>query len=80
MAKDGLERMLDFLNDLDEKGIHYFIEKVAPDCMHAVLTVVGVRIEATFFVDHMEYSVFRGSEEVFLDEQELNKIIDENWS
>ncbi len=78
MGKDGLQRMLDFLNFLDEKGIHCYVEQIAPDSMQATLTVVGARIEVTFFVDHLEFSVFKGNEDVSRDETLLRELINKN--
>ncbi|MET0604872.1 MAG: hypothetical protein ABWZ80_00300 [Beijerinckiaceae bacterium] len=42
-------------------------------------TLVGVRVEATFFVECMEYSVFKGNEDVEVDPVLLEKLIAENW-
>jgi hypothetical protein len=80
VKKDGLQRMLDFLNFLDEKGIHFYLEQNAPDSLRATLTLVGVRVEAAFFVDEMQFSVFRGDESVEVDERQLQELIKENWS
>jgi hypothetical protein len=79
MQMDGLQRMLDFLAFLDEKGIHFYIEQNAPDSLRVTLTLVGVRVEAAFFVHEMQFSVFRGNEDVEVDEKLLRSIIDENW-
>ena len=79
MKKDGLQRMLDFLNFLDDKGIHFYIEQNAPDSMRVTLTLVGVRVEVAFFVEEMQFSVFRGNEDVEVDEQLLHKVISQNW-
>ena len=35
--------MLDFLNLLGDKGIHFYVEQFAPDSMQATLTLVGAR-------------------------------------
>ena len=71
MTTDGLQRMLDFLNFLDEKGIrNYFIKHNAPDWLMVTLTLVGVRVEVMFTVEDMTFSVFKGKEDVILDEQE----------
>jgi hypothetical protein len=73
--KDGLERMLDFLDFLREKNIHFFITQYSPDGLTVTLTLVGMRIEVEFQVDHVEYSVFRGSEAVESDEKALHDLI-----
>ena len=79
MHKDGLQRMLDFLNFLRQKNIHFFIEQDADNSLMVTLTLVGVRVEATFTVDEMTFSVFKGSEDVILDERVLLGLIKENW-
>ncbi len=69
--QDGLERMLDFLDLLRERKVHFFIEQYREDSLTVTLTLVGARIEVDFFVDHIEYSVFEGSEAVESDEKAL---------
>lgn len=71
MAQDGLERMLDFLDLLRERKVHFFIEQYKEDSLTVTLTLVGARIEVDFFSDHIEYSVFEGSEAVESDESAL---------
>ena len=80
MKSDGLQRMLDFLNFLKEKKIHYFIEHDAPEWLLVTVTLVGVRIEVMFSVDDTTFSVFKGREDVIMDEKVLYDIIRENWS
>ena len=79
MNKDGLERMLDFLNSLTEKGIHFYLEQNAPDSVRVTMTLLGVRIEVVFFADHMEFSYFKGNEDVSRDETLLQDLIRQNW-
>ena len=78
MKKDGLQRMMDFLNFLDEGNIHYFITKYSDDGLTATLTLVGARIEVEFTPDQMKYSIFRGNEDVLTDEKILNDLIKQN--
>lgn len=80
MAADGLQRMLDFLNFLKEKKIHYFIEHDAPEWLTVTMTLVGVRVEVMFSVEDMTFSVFRGKEDVIMDEKVLLEIMKENWT
>ena len=40
MKKDGLQRMLDFLNYLREKKIHFYIEQYSSDELTVTLTLV----------------------------------------
>lgn len=78
MPKDGLQRMLDFLNLLSEKNIHYFIEHEAPDWLTVTTTLVGVRVEVMFSVEDMTFSVFRGKEDVLMDVKALYALIKED--
>jgi hypothetical protein len=79
MKVDGLQRMLDFLNLLADKGIHFYVEQNAPDSMRVTATLVSVRLEVAFFVNEMQFSVFRGNEDVEVDEKLLRQIMEENW-
>ena len=79
MQKDGLQRMLDFLNFLNEEGIHFYLEQQDEEGLRVTLTLVGVRVEAVFTVEDMTFSVFKGSEEVVMDEKVLHELIRENW-
>ena len=78
MKKDGLQRMLDFLDVLRAKNIHFFITQYSPEGITVTFTLVGVRVEVEFFVDHLEFSVFRGSEAVESDEKLLLDLIKEH--
>lgn len=50
--------MLAFLDKLDEKGIHFFLERQSPDALMATFTLVGVNVDVDFFVDRHEFSYF----------------------
>jgi hypothetical protein len=78
MQKDGLERMLDFLDLLREKKIWFFINQYSDEGLTVTFTLVGVRVEVEFFIDHLEFSVFRGSEAVESDEKALLDLIKEH--
>jgi predicted DNA-binding protein (UPF0278 family) len=75
MKKDGLQRMLDFLNYLREKKIHFYIEQYSSDELTVTLTLVGVRVEVMFSVDDMTFSVFPGKEDVLTDHKLLYELI-----
>lgn len=77
MKKDGLQRMLDFLNLLREKKIHFYIEQYSSDELTVTLTLVGVRVEVMFSVDDMTYSLFPGREDVLTDTKALYDLIKE---
>lgn len=79
MKQDGLERMLDFLDLLREKGIHFWIEQQAPEALMVTFTLVGARVEVEFFVDHLEFSIFSGNEDVSRDETALRDLVKARW-
>lgn len=78
MKKDGLERMLEFLDLLREKNVHFFITQYSDEGLTVTFTLVGVRVEVEFFVDHLEFSVFRGSEMIDSNEDALVALIKEH--
>jgi hypothetical protein len=80
MKKDGLQRVLDFLDFLDEKGVHYQTDQVRPDALLVFFTLVGVRVEVDFFVDGMRYRYFKGHEDVEIDQKLLMNLINEHSS
>jgi hypothetical protein len=77
MKKDGLQRMLDFLNFLNGKNIHFFIEQYAPEYLTVTLTLGGARVEVMFAPDAMTFSVFQGDESIESDEKLLHALIRE---
>jgi hypothetical protein len=79
METDGLQRMLDFLNFLAEKKIHYAITHGSPEWLLVRLTLIGARVEVMFTVEDMTFSVFKGKEEVILETQALYDLIKEHW-
>lgn len=76
--KDGLQRMLEFLAFCNDKNVHYALSQHAPDSLMATLTLVGMRIEVSFTVQGVEYSIFEGHEDVLVDEAELRALIERN--
>jgi hypothetical protein len=79
METDGLQRMLDFLNFLAEKKIHYSIKHGSPDWLEVEVTLVGARVEVMFTVEDMAFSVFEGDEAVISDTKALYKLIEDHW-
>lgn len=65
--KDGLQRVLDLLDMLDDKGVHYQLDQVRPGALHVFFTVVGARVEVEFTAKGMTYRLFEGSEDVYTD-------------
>ena len=80
MPKDGLQRVLDVLDTLRERNVEYKIDQQQPEAIMVTLALVGLRIEVEFFVDHLEFSVFKGSEDVDSDEKALMELIKERSS
>ena len=80
MKQDGLQRVLDFLNLLNEKKIHFYIEQQDDEGLRVTLTLVGARVEVVFTVEDMTFSVFKGKEDVIMDEKALYDLIKANWS
>lgn len=79
MAQDGLQRMLDFLEILSGKGIEFKIDQQASDELMVTFALVGVRVEVVFSVQRMQFSYFKGNEDVLLDEKVLHDLIQEHW-
>jgi hypothetical protein len=77
-SDDGLKRVLDFLDALEEAGVQYEIDQVRPDAILVFFTLVGVRVEVDFFVDRMTYRCFKGREDVYVDEGDLMNLIREH--
>lgn len=77
MKMDGLQRLLDFLEVLREKNIWFRLEQTVPDGVMVMFTLIGARVEATFMVDEMQYSIFRGNEDVEVDEKALMNLLKE---
>ncbi len=75
VSKDGLQRVLDFLDILDKEGVHYQIDQLRPDAIMVFFTLVGVRVEVNFFVDRVTYKCFKGHEDVHVDEDQLMGLI-----
>ncbi len=75
----GFEGVLEFLKFLRSKKIQFSIEQQRDDALMISFALVGVRAEVEFFVDHIEFSTFKGSEAVESDERALMALIAENW-
>ena len=77
---DGMQRLLDFLEYLNNNNIWFRLEQTVPDAIMVTLTLVGARVEVSFFVDHIEYSIFRGTEEILDDEVALREMLTDSHS
>ena len=77
MSKDGLQRVLDILDLLRERNVEYKIDQQQPEAIMVTIALVGLRIEVEFFVDHLEFSIFKGNEDVESDETALIDLLKE---
>lgn len=77
MKLAGIKDLLAFLEFLSSRNVWFKLEQCRYDSIMVTFTLVGVRVEVDFFEDHIEYSVFRGSEEVLQDEDALIALIRE---
>ncbi len=75
MTKDGLQRMLEFLDRLRSKEIEFRIEQQSPDELLVHFALIGARVEVTFDVHRMHYSVFKGAEAVSTDVKGLDELL-----
>lgn len=76
MPQDGLQRLSDFLDRLDNEGVHYQIDQVRPEALLVFFTPVGTRVEVDVFPDHMTYRCFTGNEDVFHDDARLKALME----
>jgi hypothetical protein len=68
--------LYDVLNLLERERLHFRIDRHRPDTVMITVTVVGERLEIDVFDDgHIEYSRFKGDEDVFDDEGALMDLI-----
>ncbi len=75
MTLSGIKDLIPFLNYLDRQRIFYRLDHVRNDTIMVSFTLVGARIELDFFDDHIEFSVFTGSEAVEDDAEHLFGLI-----
>jgi hypothetical protein len=79
MKKDGLKRMLEFLDILRAKGIHFRIERQSPEALMVTFSHLDACVEVDFFVDEMWFSQFKRSGPDRGDESALRQLIEDNW-
>lgn len=75
MSLHGIRDLIPFLTYLDDQHVSYTLERCRPETIMVTVTIVGARIEIDFFDDHIEYSVFRGHEDVLDDQPALFQMI-----
>lgn len=65
-----------FLAFCNEKNVHYSLSQHTEDGIMATLTLAGKRIEVSFKVSGIEYSIFSGDEDVLVDVPKLHALIE----
>jgi hypothetical protein len=80
VKKDGLQRMLEFLDLLRAKGIHFRLERQSPEALMVTFTLEGICIEVDFFVSEIWFSYFKTGEVGTMDETVLQNLLRENWA
>lgn len=79
MKKDGLQRMLEFLDVLRGKSIHFRLERQSPQALMVTFSLAGVCIEVDFSVDEISFSHFKGGAMGAMDERVLDDLLRDNW-
>jgi hypothetical protein len=77
--KNGLQRLLDFLDFLKGERVEFSIHNRSHDSISVDFAAIGIRYEVDFFPDCMTFSYFTGNEDVFQDDKMLDKLMRENW-
>jgi hypothetical protein len=77
--KHGLQGMLEFLALLRRKKIMFRLEQQSDDAIMISFALVGTRVEVEWFADEVQFSCFTGDEGVSTDEDELLRLIEQNW-
>jgi hypothetical protein len=71
--------LFELLKELDSAAIHYTLARYVPDSVCITLTLVGERVEVYVFDDgRLEFSRYKGHEDVCTDKAALKQLIDEN--
>ena len=73
--KDGLQRLLDFMAFLNDNNTQFSVSQQSPEAVMISFALVRHRIEVEFFVNEMQYSIFKGDESVDVDEDALLSLI-----
>jgi hypothetical protein len=70
--------LFDLLSSLERAKIFFTLHRFREDTIMIACTLVGSRIEIDFFEDgHIEYSIFKGNEDVEEDLEYLTNIIEQ---
>jgi len=80
MPKDGLLRMLEFLQVLRARDIHFRIERQSPDALMVTFSQNDVCVEVDFSVSGTSFSYFGTAESGEMNDQVLGNLLQENWA
>ncbi|MHC5536743.1 hypothetical protein ACYOEI_00535 [Singulisphaera rosea] len=73
-----LQKLLDFLSDLDQHKIYFNLTRVRPEAIMVEVAVPGERWEVEFFADgHLEVEIFGHSFGIVGGEEELQRLFKE---
>ena len=73
-----LQKLLDFLSDLDERKIFHRLSQVRPEAIMVEIAVPGERWEVEFFADgQIEVEVFGSSPGIVGGEEALRRLYDQ---
>ncbi len=73
-----LQKLLDFLSDLDERKIFHRLSQVRPEAIMVEIAVPGERWEVEFFADgHVEVEVFGPSPGIVGGDEASRRLYDE---
>ncbi len=78
MQLKGLERLLQFCELLRWRKVDHRIAQYSCDCIQVSLRHGWLPLRSILFVDHIEYSVFYGHEDVETDSEALLELIGDN--
>jgi hypothetical protein len=79
VVRDGLQRMLEFLDVLRGQRIHFRLERQSPDSLMVTFSLEGICIEVDFFVDEIWFSYFKTGEVGPMNGPVLKRLLAENW-
>jgi hypothetical protein len=74
---DGLQRLFDFTNFLNDHKIIHKIEQTSPSRMMVTFATAGQRVEVYFTTDEATYSIFTGNEDEFDDMETVTRLVEE---
>ena len=75
MKLNGFDGLIKILKLLDDNRIDFKLDRQRDDAIMITFALVGTRVEVEIFSDHIEYSVFHGTEDVLFDQEYLIELI-----